>query len=123
MELKVKGTKILAKILRAKTRFVVLQGGARSSKTHSSCQAFIIKLLKEKNKTLTIARKTMPALRATAMRDFFDILKEYNLYHPENHNKSVHNFVIQQIFFRPSSNRSFRVWFSTHPEASRPLCL
>lgn len=44
--------------------------------------------------TITICRKTFPALRATAMRDFFDILTRENAYHVENHNKSEATYLL-----------------------------
>src|SRR5690606_123908 len=73
---------------RAKSRIVVNQGGTRSSKTYSLAQLFVVKLLEEKNKLFTICRKTLPSLKATAMRDFLGILKEHNLYSEANHNKT-----------------------------------
>ena len=69
-------------------RFIVNQGGARSSKTWSLCQMIIVYALSNKNKLISIVRKTFPALRATVMRDFIDVLKELNLYNRNSHNKS-----------------------------------
>lgn len=71
-------------------RICVLQGGTRSGKTYSVLLALIEFAYKNKGKGLyiTIARKTFPALRGTAMRDFFDILKKENIYDERNHNKS-----------------------------------
>ena len=71
-------------------RICVLQGGTRSGKTYSVLLALIEFAYKNKGKGLyiTIARKTFPALRGTAMRDFFDILKKENIYAERNHNKS-----------------------------------
>ena len=71
-------------------RICVLQGGTRSGKTYSILLALIEFAYKNKGKNLyiTIARKTFPALRGTAMRDFFEILKKENLYDERNHNKS-----------------------------------
>jgi len=73
-------------------RICVLQGGTRSGKTYSVLLALIEFAYKNKGKGLyiTIARKTMPALRGTSMRDFFDILKKENLYDERLHNKSNH---------------------------------
>ncbi len=45
-------------------------------------------MLKERNVQITIARKTFPALRATAMRDFFNVLRGMGAYKEEWHNKS-----------------------------------
>ena len=71
-------------------RICVLQGGTRSGKTYSILLALIEFAYKNQNKNLyiTIARKTFPALRGTAMRDFFEILKSENLYDERLHNKS-----------------------------------
>ena len=86
--LNLKGTVVLQKNLNASTRIVVNQGGTRSSKTYSLAQLIILKALQTKGKVYTICRKTLPALKGTAYRDFFNILEEHNLYNPDNHNKS-----------------------------------
>lgn len=69
-------------------RFIRNQGGSRSSKTYSLCQAFILFLVENPNELLSVVRKTMSALRTSAMRDFFQVLKDMNLYDVKNHNKS-----------------------------------
>jgi len=71
-------------------RFVINEGGSRSSKTYSICQLVIIYCLQNNNKVVSIIRKTFPALRATVLRDFIEILKELNIYSVEDHNKSEH---------------------------------
>lgn len=86
--LNLKATIVLQKNLNATTRIVVNQGGTRSSKTYSLAQLIILKALQEQGKVYTICRKTLPALKGTAYRDFFNILEEHNLYNPNNHNKS-----------------------------------
>ena len=74
-------------------RFIVLQGGARSSKTYTIAQYIISKCLSEwKDKIITISRKTFPSLRASVMRDFFEILNNHGLYSTENHNKTTHEY-------------------------------
>ena len=69
-------------------RFIINEGGSRSSKTYSLCQLMIIYCLQNNNKVVSVIRKTFPALRATVLRDFIEILKEIGLYKDENHNKS-----------------------------------
>ena len=69
-------------------RFIVNQGGSRSSKTYSLCQLIIVYCLQNPNKVVSIVRKTFPALRATVMRDFFEIMKDLNLYEKAHHNMS-----------------------------------
>ena len=86
--LNLQGTIVLQKNLNATTRIVVNQGGTRSSKTYSLAQLIILKALQEQGKVYTICRKTLPALKGTAYKDFFNILEEHNLYNPDKHNKS-----------------------------------
>ena len=69
-------------------RFIINQGGSRSSKTYSLCQLIIVYCLQNPNKVVSIVRKTFPALRATVMRDFFEVLKDLNLYEKSSHNMS-----------------------------------
>lgn len=74
--------------LNSNKRFIINQGGSRSSKTYSLCQLIIVYCLKNPNKVVSIVRKTFPALRATVMRDFFEVLKDLNLYEKQSHNMS-----------------------------------
>lgn len=71
-----------------KVRFIINQGGSRSSKTYSLCQLVIVYCLQNPNKVVSIVRKTFPALRATVMRDFFEIMKDLEIYEKTNHNMS-----------------------------------
>jgi phage terminase large subunit len=71
-------------------RFIINEGGSRSSKTYSLCQLMIIYCLQNNNKVVSVIRKTFPALRATVLRDFIEILKDIGIYKQEAHNKSEH---------------------------------
>ena len=71
-------------------RFIINEGGSRSSKTYSLCQMVIVYCYQNKNKVVSIIRKTFPALRATVMRDFIEIMKDMDIYEVANHNKSEH---------------------------------
>ncbi len=76
-------------LLKSNTKIIVEQGGTRSGKTFNILLYLIFEYcLKQSNKTITIARKTFPSVRATVMRDFIDILKQHKLYREELHNKS-----------------------------------
>lgn len=75
------------------TRIVVNQGGRGSSKTWSLAQLFILMMLKKKNTLFTICRKTLPSLKASAMRDFFIILNDHKIYNPERHNKTELTYI------------------------------
>jgi phage terminase large subunit len=74
--------------LEGDVRFVINEGGSRSSKTYSLCQLIIVYCLQNPNKVVSIVRKTFPALRATVMRDFFEIMKDLGLYEKDRHNMS-----------------------------------
>lgn len=78
----------------AKTRLVVNQGGTRSSKTYSLMQLAVILAYEEPGCVITVSRKTLPALKATAYRDFLDILKSNDLYDEKIHNKTDLTFRI-----------------------------
>ena len=70
-------------------RITVEQGGSRSGKTYNILVWLIFYYsIHNTGKTITICRKTYPSLRATVMRDFFEILEKAGLYEPTDHNKS-----------------------------------
>ena len=90
-----KGTIVLKKNIeeyRKETRIVINEGGTGSSKTYSLAQLIVHVLGEVRNTTISIVRKTMPALRATAMRDFFVVLKDVDMYDEKNHNKSENTY-------------------------------
>jgi phage terminase large subunit len=72
----------------SKSRITVMQGGTRSGKTYNIILFFVIRLLQEKGKTLSIVRASLPSLKGSVMRDFIDILLKLNLYDENNHNKT-----------------------------------
>ena len=89
-------------------RFIINEGGSRSSKTYSLCQLMVIYCLQNSGKVISIIRKTFPALRATVLRDFIEILKEMGIYSLDSHNKSEHIYTF--------SNGSIVEFFSVDDE-------
>jgi len=83
-------TRLFDPTLESKARYLVHEGGSRSSKTWSILQSFVWRLYNPEYRHLTIdvVRKTMPSLRATALRDFFAILQESGFYNREWHDKT-----------------------------------
>jgi phage terminase large subunit len=127
MELNLKGTNVFDRNYNAKTRFVVNQGGTGSSKTYSLAQLFVILPLEVTGKVFSIVRKSMPSLRATAMRDFLNILQEQNLYSESNHDKTngIYRLHGNEIEFfgldQPQKVRSIRrdyLWLNEANEMS-----
>ena len=105
--------------LSSEKRFIVNQGSSRSSKTWSLCQLLIVWALTNPNKTISIVRKTFPTLRATVMRDFFEVMKQLDLYSRSNHNKTENIYKFD--------NGSIVEFFSTDDEQKlrgrkRDLC-
>lgn len=66
---------------------ILLQGSSRSSKTYNTLIWFVLKLLGEPNKTLSIVRKTGPSLKASAIKDLIEILKTLEIYEPDKYHK------------------------------------
>ena len=61
-------------------RIIVHQGGSRSGKTYAICQYLIYLLTTRKKKLIiTIARKTLPALKGSVFRDFMEIAEKVGI--------------------------------------------
>lgn len=80
---------------KSQKKIIIEQGGSRSGKTYNILIWIIFGYsLRNKNKIISICRKTFPALRTSAMRDFFEILKTHELYKEEDHNKTSSEYKI-----------------------------
>ncbi len=76
-------------------RIIVEQGGTRSGKTYNILIWLLVGYLAQNTgKIVTICRKTYPALRASAMRDFLQIAQELGMYDEKKHNKSNSEILI-----------------------------
>jgi len=96
--MKIKGTVVFEKVwkaLHSNKRFIECVGGSRSSKSYSICQSIILYCLQNNDTTFSVIRKTMPALKASIMRDFFEILKDLGLYEKAKHNKSENIYTFE----------------------------
>ena len=92
---KIRVNKVYGHLNRSDKKIVVEQGGTRSGKTYNILLWIIFHYCgKNVGKTITIARKTFPAVRSSVMRDFIEILKGSDLYREENHNKSNHEYML-----------------------------
>lgn len=92
--MEIQATKVFERNYRSKKRIVVNQGGTRSSKTYSLAQLYVIRAMEQSGKLFTVCRKTLPALKATAMRDFFAVLQSMDMYDPKNHNKTEMTYIL-----------------------------
>ena len=92
-ELKIQATTVFQKNWEANSRYVVNIGGSRSTKTYSILQLLIVKALENTEPlVISIVRKSLPSLRISVMRDFFDLLKQFDLYNAELHNKTENTY-------------------------------
>ena len=88
MNQQLKTNKIFEILTDSDKRITVMQGGSRSGKTYNILIWFIVKLLQENGKTLTIVRQSLPSIKGTVLRDFVDILGRLGIYSEDNHNKT-----------------------------------
>jgi phage terminase large subunit len=91
MRLDLKATKLLEPTLRGirsdDYRYVLSEGGTRSSKTYSILQSLILTAL-DREVEIDVCRRHLKVLRSTAMEDFEEILREYELYQEGKHDKT-----------------------------------
>lgn len=75
-------------------RVTLLQGGTRSGKTYSTIYFLIDFCLLYNGMEIDIVRDTFTALKATAWKDFIDVLIACNLYDERKHNKTDHSYLL-----------------------------
>ena len=98
MRKKIQSNIVFEQLNNLSKKILVEQGGTRSGKTYNILLWLIFNYCNSNSgKTITICRKTFPAVRGTVMRDFFEILKEYDLYFEELHSKSTNEYFIEFI--------------------------
>lgn len=86
---KIKTNVVYDHLLSSDKKILIEQGGTRSGKTYNILLWIIFQYCTHnRGKTITICRKTFPSVRATVMRDFLDILRTFEIYREEFHNKS-----------------------------------
>ena len=94
-------TSVFSKNIRAfnlKKRFVINQGGARSSKTFSILQLLLLICQRAKgSRLISVVSETLPHLKKGAMRDFIATLEEDGLYSDSMHNKTDNIFSIKSL--------------------------
>jgi phage terminase large subunit len=88
MDAKLQTNKVFELLSDSDKRITVMQGGSRSGKTYNILIWFVVKLLQENGKTLTIVRQSLPSIKGTVLRDFVDILSRLGIYSEDNHNKT-----------------------------------
>jgi phage terminase large subunit len=80
----------------SKKRITINQGGTRSGKTYSILQVLCEWCWRNKNAgwVISIVRKTLPALKGSAYRDFMEILSNEGWYSELFHNKTEMTYLL-----------------------------
>ena len=78
--MRIKTTRVFEDLITTDKRVCVFQGSSRASKTYNILIYWIYRLLNEEGKTLSIVRKTLPALKGSVLRDLKEILISFDLY-------------------------------------------
>jgi len=100
MEVTLQATPVFEMNYGATSRYVVNQGGTRSSKTYSILQVLILKALESSIPlTISVVRKTLPALKKSVLKDFIAILESMQLYNPDDYNKTEGTYVLNSSVF------------------------
>ena len=95
MEISLKTNVVYDHLSTSDQRFIVEQGGTRSGKTYNILIWIIFNYCTaNRNKIITITRKSFPALRGSVMRDFFEILDTHGLYDQNLHNRSNSEYTL-----------------------------
>jgi phage terminase large subunit len=96
MELQINHTAVFSKNLneyQTGKRFIINQGGSRSSKTYSIMQLLIFLCLTTPKLQVSIVRKSYPSLRGSVLRDFIEIMNLFNIYDIKKHNRTEQRYI------------------------------
>ena len=103
------GTALLERTLTSTAKIIVHEGSSSSSKTFSIAQALIIWSYQETNKTYSVVRKTMPAMKRGALKDFKEALNMVGLADDFTENKT-------DIWFRNNTTGTVIEFFALDDE-------
>ena len=106
------GTRLLQKTLefgKSDYKILVHEGSSGSSKTFSVCQALMLWAFKQKNKTFSVVRKTLPALKRSALRDYKSALAMAGMNYAFHENKT-------DLFFRSKEYNTTTEFFALDNE-------
>jgi phage terminase large subunit len=78
--LKIKTTRVFEDLINTDKRICVFQGSSRASKSYNILIYWVYKLLQDNNKTLSVVRKTLPALKGSILRDLKEVLIMFDVF-------------------------------------------
>ena len=71
---------------------IINQGGSRSSKTYSIMQILILIAMTQPKQKISVVRKSFPSLRGSVMRDWKEIMINWDVYDENKHQKTEHTY-------------------------------
>lgn len=93
---------LLDERMRRRWRIYALQGGTRSGKTYSVVKYVVWVIEHFSGLTISFVRATLPAIKATVLRDFEEVMMEEGLWSDRNFNKTAleyrHNGNLVEFF-------------------------
>lgn len=92
-------TTAFAKVASLTKRIRGIRGGQSAGKTYAILE-YLIWYAEKKKLNINIVGKDIPALRNTAMKDFFEILELLGMYDPEKHNKTERVYKLNKSKFK-----------------------
>lgn len=83
-----------AEALSNSSRYICHEGGARSGKTYGIVQILIEYCIQHEKTSISVVSHSMPHLKKGALRDFLNIMKAWDWYEEDRHNKTdqIYNF-------------------------------
>jgi hypothetical protein len=117
-ELKIDTTITFQNAWDCKAKIQLHQGSARSGKSYALLQYLIVKALAE-TLLISVVRKTFPALRTSAIRDFKDIMKGMGLWDDNRWMATEHTYTFdnevcyikRKLLYTPHSHTFLEYFF------------
>ena len=91
MELHIETTQTFANCMNSQKRIQLHQGSARSGKSFGILQYLIVEAIQNKL-LISIVRKTFPALRTSALRDFKELMQEMGIWEEDRWMATEHTY-------------------------------
>src|SRR3990172_5940638 len=101
-------TPVFFKHSKAKTRYVISQGGTSAGKTWSILQLLYLRAVKYPGLHISIVAESLPVLKRGVIRDFIKMLKDEDAYDEKNHSKTdnIYNVGKSKIEFFSTDDAS-----------------
>ena len=103
-------TELVNAIQNSKKRYIALEGGSSSGKTWSIVQwLFFGYCMQNTGKRISMFKERLVWFKQTVLKDIYSVLGAYDLYDPNNHNKSDQEFYWNgnEMWYSGTNERKF----------------